>query len=96
LTPEMLAIFETGVRYHMYHALGLLVVGWAATRWASAAVGIAGWAFLAGIVIFSGSLYVLATTGVRAWGAITPLGGLGFIAGWVALAWAALRGNVLL
>ena len=93
LTPEMLAVFETGVRYHMYHALALLAAGWAATRWTSSAVGVAGWAFLVGIVLFSGSLYILAATGVRAWGAVTPFGGLGFIVGWVALAWAALRGN---
>lgn len=96
LTPEMLAVLETGVRYHMYHALALLAVGWAATRWTSAAVGVAGWAFLFGIAIFSGSLYLLASTGVRAWGAMTPFGGLGFIVGWLALAWAALRGNPVL
>ncbi len=95
LSAEMLTIFETGVRYHMYHALALLVVGWSATRGASSAVGTAGWAFLAGIVLFSGSLYVLALSGVRAWGAVTPFGGLAFIVGWIALAWVALRGNVV-
>ena len=96
LSPEMLVIFETEVRYHMYHALALLTAGWAATRWTSSAVGVAGWAFLAGIVIFSGSLYILASTGVRTWGAVTPFGGLAFIVGWLALAWAALRGSAAL
>ena len=95
VTPELLAIFETGVRYHMYHALGLLAVGWAAARWGSPWIAAAGWLFLAGIVIFSGSLYILALTGVRGWGAVTPLGGLGFILGWVALAIGAYRGAVL-
>ena len=94
LTPELLAIFETGVRYHMYHALGLLAVGWAATRWSSPWIAAAGWLFLAGIVIFSGSLYILALTGVRGWGAVTPIGGLGFILGWLALAIGATRGAV--
>ncbi len=92
LTPELLTIFETGVRYHMYHAVALLAVGVAATRWTSASVGAAGWGFVIGIVVFSGSLYILALTGVRAWGAVTPLGGVAFIVGWFALAWAALRG----
>lgn len=93
LTPELLTIFETGVRYHMYHALALLAVGWAAGRWGPAAVGVSGWAFLLGIIVFSGSLYILALSGVRAWGAVTPLGGLAFIVGWVTLAWAAFRGG---
>ena len=93
LTADMLAVFETGVRYHMYHALALMVVGWAATRGASAGLGAAGWGFLGGIVVFSGSLYVLALTGVRAWGAVTPLGGVAFIVGWLSLAWWALRGS---
>jgi uncharacterized membrane protein YgdD (TMEM256/DUF423 family) len=95
LTPEMASVFETGVRYHMYHALALLAVGWATARWASSAVGVAGWAFLGGIVLFSGSLYILALSGVRAWGAVAPVGGLAFIAGWASLAWAALRGTAL-
>lgn len=95
LTPEMASVFETGVRYHMYHALALLVVGWASARGASSAVGTAGWAFLSGIVLFSGSLYILALSGVRAWGAVTPAGGLAFIVGWASLVWAALRGTAL-
>ncbi len=90
LTPELLAVFETGARYQMYHALGLVGVAWAVGRWPQAAL--AGWLFIVGTVIFSGSLYVLSLTGVRWLGAITPLGGLAFLAGWVALAWAAGRG----
>jgi uncharacterized membrane protein YgdD (TMEM256/DUF423 family) len=91
LAPEMLAVFETGARYQMYHALGLLAAGWAAARWPGTAAALAGWLFLAGTVVFSGSLYALALTGVRALGAVTPVGGVAFIAGWAALAWAALR-----
>lgn len=90
LGPDLLSVFETGVRYQMYHALALFVVAWAATRWASAWMMAAGWAFTAGIVVFSGSLYVLSLSGVRAWGAVTPLGGLCFLAGWACLAWGLL------
>ena len=92
VTPELLVVFETGVRYHMYHALALLAVGWAATRWPTPLPNAAGWLFTAGIVIFSGSLYTMTLTGTRWLGAITPLGGLAFIAGWLTLATAALRG----
>jgi uncharacterized membrane protein YgdD (TMEM256/DUF423 family) len=93
LTPDLLAIFETGVRYHFYHALALFAAGYAASRWEGGAAGVAGWLFIAGIALFSGSLYVLALSGVRWLGAITPLGGLAFLAGWAALAWAAYRGS---
>jgi uncharacterized membrane protein YgdD (TMEM256/DUF423 family) len=86
LTPEHLATFETGVRYQMYHALALLFVAWAVTRWPVPPVRAAGWCFAGGTLVFSGSLYLLALTGVRAFGAITPLGGLAFLAGWLALA----------
>lgn len=89
LSPEALQTFETGARYHMYHALALLAVAWAVTRWPGTAVTAAGWLFVAGTVLFSGSLYLLAVTGVRALGAITPIGGFAFILGWLALAWAA-------
>jgi uncharacterized membrane protein YgdD (TMEM256/DUF423 family) len=87
LSPEMLAVFETGVRYQMYHTFAILIVA-AAIGHAGAArlLTLAGWLFLAGIVLFSGSLYVLALTGVGILGAITPLGGLLFIAGWGSLA----------
>ena len=91
LDPAMLATFEIGVRYQMYHALGLLAVGWACTRWPGWATTASGWLFVAGTVVFSGSLYVLALTGVRWFGAITPFGGLAFLAGWLCLAWAACR-----
>ena len=91
LTPELLTVYQTGVQYHLYHALALLAAAYAAARWPGAAAVAAGWLFAAGIVLFSGSLYALALTGVRWLGAITPLGGLAFLAGWLALAWAAWR-----
>ena len=91
LTPADLAIFETGVRYHMYHALGLFAVAWAASRWPSGATTLAGWLLIVGIVVFSGSLYALVLTGQRWLGAVTPLGGLALVAGWAALAWGVLR-----
>ena len=93
LDPAMLATFETGVRYHMYHALALLGVAWACTRWPGAFTLASGWLFVAGILVFSGSLYVLALTGARWLGAVTPLGGLAFLAGWLCLAWAALKSS---
>lgn len=90
LTPEMLAIFETGVRYEMYHALAILLTGLIMARFGGWLVIAAGWLFTAGIVLFSGSLYLLALTGVGALGAITPIGGLAFLLGWAALAIAAI------
>jgi uncharacterized membrane protein YgdD (TMEM256/DUF423 family) len=90
VAPDLLAVFETGVRYHMYHALALLAVGWATSRWSGTSLQAAGWLFLVGIVVFSGSLYLLALTGMRWLGAITPLGGLCFLLGWASLAWAVL------
>ena len=87
LTPEMLAVFEVGVRYQMYHVFALLIT--------AAAIGhfgplrlltIAGWAFIFGTIVFSGSLYALALTGTTMFGAITPIGGLGFLVGWACLA----------
>ncbi|HEY7063781.1 MAG TPA: DUF423 domain-containing protein [Chloroflexota bacterium] len=93
LTPDLLDTFETAARYQMYHALGLLAVAWAAERWPGAATTAAGWLFVAGIVLFSGSLYLLSLSGVRWLGAITPLGGLVFLGGWLALAWAVWRGQ---
>ena len=91
LTPEDLATFETGVRYQMIHALALLAVAWASTRWETATVAAAGWAFVVGIVIFSGSLYVLVLSGQRWLGAITPIGGVAMIVGWSLLVVTALR-----
>jgi len=85
LSPEMLAIFETGVRYQMYHALALLAVAALMSRNEGRAMVVAGWSFTTGILIFSGSLYALALTGVTALGAITPIGGVALLVGWVAL-----------
>ncbi|MBI3097858.1 MAG: DUF423 domain-containing protein [Planctomycetes bacterium] len=92
LDPEMLAVFETGARYQMYHALALLACGWAADRFRHRAVDAAGLCFAAGTLLFSGSLYALALSGTKAWGAITPIGGALFLAGWLSLAWGAARG----
>src|SRR5438045_1109379 len=90
LTPEMLAVFETGVRYQMYHALALLLVAALAPHMAGKAIAAAGWLFVGGIVVFSGSLYLLAVTGVTILGAITPIGGVAFLAGWASLIVASL------
>ncbi len=88
LDANALAVFETAARYHMYHALALVLCGVIATKGATTA----GWILQAGIVIFSGSLYALALTGVKGLGAITPIGGLAFLVGWAYLAWTSLRG----
>jgi uncharacterized membrane protein YgdD (TMEM256/DUF423 family) len=93
LSPDLLDVFETAARYQMYHALALVAVAWAADRWPGGATTVAGWLFVAGIVLFSGSLYLLSLSGVRWLGAITPLGGAAFLAGWLALAWAIWRGQ---
>ena len=93
LAPEMLAVFEVGVRYQMYHALALLGVAWACTRWPGAWTEASGWLFVAGTLVFSGSLYALGVSGMRWLGAVTPLGGLAFLAGWLCLAWAAWSGR---
>jgi uncharacterized membrane protein YgdD (TMEM256/DUF423 family) len=85
LSPDMLAVFETGVRYQMYHAFAVLIVALAAARFDGWMIRAAGWSFTAGIVLFSGSLYALTMTGVTSLGAITPLGGLAFLAGWALL-----------
>lgn len=92
LSPEMLAVFETGVRYQMFHALALLAVAWAGTRWPGSLVTASGWLFVAGTVLFSGSLVALALTGVRGFGAVTPIGGVAWLVAWGCLAWAALKG----
>ncbi len=85
LSADLLAVFETGARYQMYHALGLIAVAWAAARWPGPWPVRAGWLFLAGTVLFSGSLYALALSGARWLGAITPLGGVAFLLGWICL-----------
>jgi len=89
LSPDMLAIFETGVRYQVYHALALLLL--AALHGPSKAA----WCFTAGIALFSGSLYLLALTGVRKWGAVTPIGGILFLAGWLIILFSRSSGTVL-
>jgi uncharacterized membrane protein YgdD (TMEM256/DUF423 family) len=91
LSADSLAVFETGVRYQMYHSLALLAVAYAAERWSGGLAAAAGILFVVGIVLFSGSLYLLGFTGVRALGAVTPFGGLAFLAGWTCLIVAALR-----
>jgi uncharacterized membrane protein YgdD (TMEM256/DUF423 family) len=85
LSPEMMAVFETGVRYHMYHALAIIAVGLMLPSLGGWLVRFSGWAFTIGIVLFSGSLYALAFTGVTTFGAVTPLGGLAFLIGWACL-----------
>jgi len=87
----MLAVFETGVRYQMYHAFAAFAAAWAYARWQKRTFSVAGVLFLAGSVVFSGSLYVLALSGERWLGAVTPLGGLAFLAGWLLLALGAWR-----
>ena len=91
LAPDMFTVFEVGARYHMYHALALLLTAWAASRCPGPAVSSAGWLFVAGTLLFSGSLYALSLTGLRWLGAVTPFGGLAFLAGWACLAWGVIR-----
>jgi uncharacterized membrane protein YgdD (TMEM256/DUF423 family) len=91
LDPEMLSIFEVGVRYQMYHAFALIAAAWWHNKWPSRFVTIGGWLFFAGTLLFSGSLYVLSMSGEKWLGMITPFGGVAFIAGWGCLAWAAWR-----
>ncbi len=91
LSADDLAVFETAARYEMYHALALLGVAWALDRWPGIALQVAGGCFVAGTVLFCGSLYILALSGIRWFGAITPLGGVAFLAGWLSLAWGILK-----
>jgi uncharacterized membrane protein YgdD (TMEM256/DUF423 family) len=93
LTPNLLAAFETGVRYQMYHAFALFAAAWAWSRWQQRVFVTAGWLFVAGIVLFSGSLYALALSGPKWLGPVTPLGGLAFLVGWAMLAWGAFRAS---
>lgn len=87
LSADMLAVFETAVRYQMYHAFALLITAAAIGRAGDARLlTIAGWSFITGVVLFSGSLYALTLTGLKGLGAITPLGGLAFLVGWACLA----------
>ena len=92
LTPEMTVTWQTAVQYHAWHSLALFGVGLLMLHWPERAdLGIASWLLLAGIVLFSGSLYALALSGVRGLGAVTPIGGIAFLAGWAVLAWAIAR-----
>jgi uncharacterized membrane protein YgdD (TMEM256/DUF423 family) len=93
LAPDLLAVFDTAARYQLAHALALLGVAWAGGRWPGAPMRIAGWCFAAGTVLFSGSLYLIALTGMRGLGALTPIGGVAFMLGWLLLAWGAWRGG---
>lgn len=87
LTPEMVGVWQTAVQYHAWHALAIMGVGILLQQWPERGLlGIAGWLFVAGIVLFSGSLYTLALTGLRGLGAVTPFGGVAFLAGWIAVA----------
>jgi uncharacterized membrane protein YgdD (TMEM256/DUF423 family) len=89
LEPDLLTVFETAARYQMYHALALFIAAWLAMQEPCIWAVRAGWCFIVGTVLFSGSLYALALSGVRGLGAITPLGGVAFLAGWICLALAA-------
>lgn len=92
VSEDLLPTFETGVRYHFYHALALFAVAWLSENHPGPWITLAGWAFVLGILLFSGSLYVLTLTGARWWGAVTPIGGLALLVGWVLLAIGAFRG----
>ena len=85
LAPELLATFEVGVRYQLIHALALLAVAWACTRWPGRWANASGWLFIAGTLLFSGSLYALSLTGVRGIGIVTPIGGVALLLGWLCL-----------
>jgi uncharacterized membrane protein YgdD (TMEM256/DUF423 family) len=91
--PQLLATFETGVRYQVYSGLGLLGLAWAIDRWPERRLAPAAWLLLAGTVVFSGSLYLLVLTGGRWFGAITPFGGVALIAGWVLVTWRVLASS---
>lgn len=93
LSAELLVVFETAARYQMYHALALLAVAWSYARWETPAIAWAGWLFVFGTLLFCGSLYVLSLTDARWWGAITPFGGVAFLAGWGLLAWGIAAGG---
>jgi len=92
LSVELLTVYQTGVQYHFYHALGLLLIGVLSLQWpASMLTKSAGWLLFAGIILFSGSLYVLSISGIRQLGMITPFGGVAFLAGWLLFSIAAYQ-----
>ncbi|MGH2627021.1 MAG: DUF423 domain-containing protein [Anaerolineales bacterium] len=90
--PGTRATFDTAVEYHLAHALALGLTAWAAGKWPGAWSSAAGWLMFVGILLFSGSLYLLSLSRLRAWGMLTPLGGVALLVGWASLAVAALRG----
>ena len=92
LAPDLATVYQTAVQYHFWHALGLLAIGILLTqRPESGLLAAAAWLIVAGIVLFCGSLYAVALTGIRGLGAVTPFGGVAFLAAWAVLAWAAFR-----
>jgi uncharacterized membrane protein YgdD (TMEM256/DUF423 family) len=93
VSPEMLGTWEKAVRYQMYHALAFLALAWAVSHWPEQEklLSLGGWLFLAGVLLFSGSLYILVLSGLKWLGAVTPLGGVAFVAGWTCLVIAAWR-----
>lgn len=91
LEPDLLAVVETAARYQMYHAIALITAALAEQRWPRARLAFVWWLFVVGTVVFSGSLYLLALTGVRALGAVTPIGGVLLIGGWATFAWTVVR-----
>ena len=91
LDAPMLQVFDTATRYVMYHAFGLCIVSWAIDRHPGQRLEKAGWLFIIGILLFSGSLYVMSLAGIRWLGAVTPVGGLAFLAGWILLGWGVWR-----
>jgi uncharacterized membrane protein YgdD (TMEM256/DUF423 family) len=91
LDANLLVTFETGVRYQMYHAFALIAVAMAYTKWPTKGLIISGWMFIVGIILFSGSLYVLSLSGIRSLGMITPFGGLAFLIGWLCMAWSVFK-----
>lgn len=93
LAPDMLAVFDTATRYELVHALAIFAAAWGLAHWRHRAFAAAGGLFVIGIVLFSGSLYALALSGIAALGAITPFGGLAFLTGWLCLAAGAWRGG---
>ncbi len=92
ISPDMVQVFQTGVQYHIYHALGLLLVAVLMIPYPhSGGLRTGGWILMAGIILFSGSLYLLALTGMSVFGPVTPVGGVCFIVGWIWIFWAALK-----
>lgn len=91
ISPEMLSVFEVGVRYQMYHAFAMIVTAWLQTQWPSMINIISGWLFILGVILFSGSLYILSVGGITWLGVFTPLGGFAFLLGWCFMVFAALK-----